>query len=119
MRTLISTGLVAVEVSGQLDQAGETALVRHLAEARLLCAGVLVVDLTACGGLGKDAVTALDAAKAQSAIRKFRLHVTAGDPRVRAALDAAAIDHEAPGPAGASLHRDPPTEIVIRVGVSR
>ncbi|WP_328608678.1 hypothetical protein OG943_06015 [Amycolatopsis sp. NBC_00345] len=106
--TRISPGTVTVSVSGRLDEAGDAAVAEHLAEARELCWGLLVVDLTACEDLGETALAAVREAGDHAVTEGFRLSVAAGEPGIRAALDALSVQH-APAPAtagtpGVALH---------------
>ncbi|WIX75434.1 hypothetical protein QRX50_28410 [Amycolatopsis carbonis] len=108
VRTLVSAGLVTVEVSGALSPAGDAVLAAHLAEAVTLRAAAVVVDLTACTALGPESVAAL-------AGERFR--VRAGNPGVTTILDRAGVAHEAPDDSVESPPPGPAT--VIRSGATR
>ncbi|MEV0068198.1 MULTISPECIES: hypothetical protein [unclassified Amycolatopsis] len=108
VRTLVSAGLVTVEVSGALSPAGDAVLAAHLAEAVTLRAADVVVDLTACTALGPESVAAL-------AGDRFR--VRAGNPGVTTVLDRAGVAHEAPDDSVESPPPGPTT--VIRSGAAR
>ncbi|MDT8913345.1 STAS domain-containing protein [Amycolatopsis sp. PS_44_ISF1] len=111
--TRISPGTVTVSVSGRLDQAGDRAVAAHLAEARRRWRGRLVVDLTACDGLGEAALAAVRKTVEHAGTEGFRLSVVAGSPGIRAALDALALPHS-PAPAVALT-----PVVALRVCVSR
>jgi hypothetical protein len=111
--TWIGPGTVTVSVSGRLDEAGDAALARHLAEARELCWGLLVVDLTACDGIGAAALAAVREAGDHAEAEGFRLSVAAGAPGIRAALDALSVRHT-PSPAASGT-----PVVALHVCVSR
>ena len=99
--TRVGPGTVTVSVSGRLDETGDAAMAAHLAEARALCWSLLVVDLTACAGLGEAALAAVREAGDHARAEGFRLSVTAAEPGIRAALDALSVRHTpAPNPVG-------------------
>jgi hypothetical protein len=111
--TRVGPGTVTVSVSGRLDEAGDAAVAEHLAEARTLCWGLLVVDLTACAGLGEAALAAVREAGDHAGAEGFQLSVTAGEPGIRAALDALSVPH-IPAPATVGT-----PAVAVRVCVSR
>ncbi|HEY3710607.1 MAG TPA: hypothetical protein VGL64_14590 [Amycolatopsis sp.] len=111
--TRISPGRVTVSVSGRLDEAGDAAVAGHLAEARKLCWGLLVVDLTACESLGEAALTAVREAGENAVAEGFRLSVAVGEPGIREALEALSVRHT-PAPATAGTRG-----VAVHVCVSR
>ncbi|MFF4599247.1 hypothetical protein ACQPXB_28685 [Amycolatopsis sp. CA-161197] len=108
VRTLVSAGLVTVEVSGALGPAGDAVLAAHLAEAVTLRAAAVMVDLTACTALSPESAAAL-------AGDRFR--VRAGNPGVATVLDRAGVAHETPDDSVDSSPPGPAT--VIRSGAAR
>ncbi|WP_326836523.1 hypothetical protein VSH64_16690 [Amycolatopsis rhabdoformis] len=108
VRTLLSAGLVTVEVSGPLTAAGDAVLTEQLAAALALRAAAVVVDLTACTALGPGTAAAL-------AGDRFR--VRAGNPDVTTALAQAGVACEAPDDSTETPARGP--AIVIRSGAAR
>lgn len=102
--TRISPGTVTVTVSGRLDEAGDAAVAEQLAEARKLCWSLLVVDLTACEGLGEASLAAVREAGENAAAEGFRLSVAAREPAIRAALGAVPLRDKPAGTPGVAVH---------------
>jgi anti-anti-sigma regulatory factor len=112
----VGDGVVAVAVTGRIDQFTVAAFRQELLDIWQDCVGTLVVDLSDCTHLTTDAVDTLRTVRGRSPSGQCHLQICADHPDVLAVLDTANIawshaasDHArpepAPSPMGQSLDR--------------